>query len=59
MSTVLAIDQGTTATKAYRLASDGTFETIASIAHRQILPQPGRVEHDPEELLAAIRQCLR
>lgn len=58
MSAVLAIDQGTTATKAQRLWPDGSFDTVASIAHRQILPQPGRVEHDPEELLASVRQCI-
>jgi glycerol kinase len=54
----LAIDQGTAATKAHLLRDDGAFETVATIPHRSIMPQPGRVEHDPEELLAAIRQCL-
>src|SRR5262249_3099955 len=49
-TSVIAIDQGTTGTKAHRLRSDGAFETIASFEHRQIYPQPGWVEHDAEEL---------
>ncbi len=55
---VVAIDQGTTATKAHRLFPDGRFETFASIEHHQIYPQPGWVEHDPEALLANLRACL-
>ncbi len=55
----VAIDQGTTATKAHRLDPDGRFETFATVEHRQIYPQPGWVEHDPEELLAGIRACLQ
>lgn len=48
---VLAIDQGTTGTKAFTLDEDGTFLPVASFEHRQIYPQPGWVEHDAEELL--------
>jgi glycerol kinase len=43
---VVGIDQGTTATKAYRLGADGDFQQLCSIEHRQIYPQPGWVEHD-------------
>ena len=53
---VLAIDQGTTGTKIHRLFLDGKFETVARSEHRQILPRPGWVEHDPEELLRHV--CL-
>lgn len=52
--TVLAIDQGTTSTKAYLLDPEGGFRSVGSVRHRQILPGPGRVEHDAAELLAAI-----
>lgn len=55
---VVAIDQGTTATKAHRLSLDGEFQPLASLEHRQFYPQPGWVEHDPAELLANVRQCL-
>src|SRR5262245_47876804 len=49
-TSVIAIDQGTTGTKVHRLRGDGRFETLAGFEHRQIYPQPGWVEHDPEEL---------
>ena len=55
---VVGIDQGTTATKAYRLNAGGEFRQLCSIEHRQIYPQPGWVEHDPRELLASIEHCL-
>ncbi|MGQ0579068.1 MAG: FGGY family carbohydrate kinase, partial [Betaproteobacteria bacterium] len=55
---VVGIDQGTTATKAYRLSADGDFQQLCSIEHRQIYPQPGWVEHDARELLAGVERCL-
>jgi len=54
----LAIDQGTTGTKAHRLRNDGTFETLAGFEHRQIYPQQGWVEHDPEELAGHVEAAL-
>lgn len=55
---VLAIDQGTTGTKAFTLDDGGRFEKVASFEHRQYYPRPGWVEHDAEELLLHIRQCI-
>lgn len=55
---VVAIDQGTTATKAHQLFLDGTFQPMFSVEHRQHYPQAGWVAHDPRELLANVRQCL-
>lgn len=55
---VLAIDQGTTGTKLHRLYTDGRFQTLESFEHRQILPQPGWVEHDPAELIRHLDSCL-
>ena len=46
MKRILAIDQGTTATKTYTLDSDGHFDFCCSVEHRQIYPQPGWVEHE-------------
>src|SRR5271169_199858 len=45
-----AIDQGTTSTRF--IVFDGTGRTVALAQkeHRQIYPQPGWVEHDPEEI---------
>ena len=58
MTSVIAIDQGTTGTKAHRLRGDGAFETVASFEHRQIYPQQGWVEHDPEELARHVENAL-
>ncbi|WP_119301191.1 FGGY family carbohydrate kinase [Dongia deserti] len=57
-ASVIAIDQGTTGTKAHRLRSDGTFETIAAFEHRQIYPRQGWVEHDPEEIARHVEAAL-
>lgn len=56
--TILAIDQGTTSTRAVEVSPDGAVKVVASVEHRQIYPERGRVEHDPEELVANIRTCL-
>ena len=55
---VLAIDQGTTSTRALRVGDDGAAAIVATRKHRQIYPRPGWVEHDPEELIASILDCI-
>jgi len=55
---VLALDQGTTGTKVHRLDGENDFVTLATFQHKQLLPQPGWVEHDPQELLAHLRAAL-
>ena len=55
---VIAIDQGTTGSKAYRLDADGRFSSLGGFEHRQIYPQPGWVEHDARELLDHLRQLV-
>lgn len=54
---VLAIDQGTTSTRALRLEADGRSAITHVVEHRQSYPGPGRVEHDPEALLRNVRTC--
>ena len=56
---VLAIDQGTTGTKAFTLDEDGTFTKVSGYEHKQIYPQAGWVEHDAEELLKHISACIK
>jgi glycerol kinase len=60
MSLILTIDQSTSATKAVLFDARGKVLDKASRNHRQIYPQPGWVEHDPEEIwknvLAVIRE---
>ena len=55
---VASIDQGTTGTKSFTLDDAGNFRSMASIEHRQFYPHAGWVEHDAEELLGHVTQCL-
>ncbi|MEI4487803.1 FGGY family carbohydrate kinase [Frigidibacter sp. MR17.14] len=54
---ILVLDQGTTSTRALRLQDD-TLVPCFGAEHRQILPAPGRVEHDPAEILRNLRAAL-
>jgi glycerol kinase len=56
--TILAIDQGTTSTRALSVDAQGKVAITAVRKHRQYYPQPGWVEHDPEELIASIEACI-
>lgn len=58
MKRVLAVDQGTTATKTYTLDSDGRFAFCNSVEHHQIYPQSGWVEHNPETLLRNVEESI-
>lgn len=53
-----AIDQGTTGTRVVVFGEDGKHFSPAAIAHKQLTPNPGWVEHDPMEILRNIRTCL-
>jgi glycerol kinase len=55
---IAAIDQGTTSTRILVAEPGGKAAIASSVQHRQIHPAPGFVEHDPEEILAAIEACL-
>jgi glycerol kinase len=52
MNYILSIDQSTSATKAVLFNSDAKFVARANAEHKQYYPQPGWVEHDPEEIFA-------
>jgi len=53
MSLILALDQGTTSSRAILFDEAGRIQAAAQREFRQIFPQPGWVEHDPEELWSA------
>lgn len=59
---VLAVDHGTTSTRAIMFNHDGDICSVAQREHRQILPQAGWVEHDGVEVWAntrvVIAECL-
>ncbi|OWY38079.1 glycerol kinase [Xenophilus sp. AP218F] len=47
---VLALDQGTTSSRAILFNRSGDIVSLAQKEFRQIYPQPGWVEHDPQEI---------
>jgi glycerol kinase len=47
---ILALDQGTTSSRAILFDREGGIVSIAQKAFEQIFPQPGWVEHDPLEI---------
>ena len=50
MSFILALDQGTSSSRSIVFDQAGRIQAMAQREFRQIYPQPGWVEHDPEEL---------
>ncbi len=62
-SFVLALDQGTSSSRAILFDAEGQPVASAQLPFRQHFPRPGWVEHDPEEIwqtqLEAARQALR
>ncbi|HLT26373.1 MAG TPA: glycerol kinase GlpK [Zeimonas sp.] len=50
MRYVLALDQGTSSSRAIVFDAHGTIRSSAQREFRQIFPQPGWVEHDPYEI---------
>jgi glycerol kinase len=51
LANILALDQGTTSSRAILFDDKGAVRTIAQREFQQIYPQPGWVEHDPEEIV--------
>src|SRR5947207_900332 len=56
---ILAIDQGTTSTRAILFDGAGRARSTAQIELTQHYPQPGWVEHDPEEIWRAVAAACR
>jgi len=56
---VLALDQGTTSSRAIVFDQDGGPVAIGQREFRQIFPQPGWVEHDPKEIFVTQRDVAR
>ncbi len=47
---ILALDQGTTSSRAIIFDHNGSVVSVAQKEFKQIFPQPGWVEHDPNEI---------
>jgi len=50
---ILALDQGTTSSRAIVFDASGSIAAVAQKEFPQIYPQPGWVEHDPREIAAS------
>ena len=62
LALILALDQGTTSSRAIVFDENGTICAVAQKSLTQIYPHPGWVEHNPDEIwdtqLACARQAL-
>ncbi|GGJ06797.1 glycerol kinase 2 [Alicyclobacillus cellulosilyticus] len=56
---VMAVDQGTTSTRAVLVDRHGTIRGMAQEELRQYYPQPGWVEHDPVEIWESTLRVMR
>jgi glycerol kinase len=59
MHYILAIDQGTTGTTALLIDRDLVIRGKVTVDFPQHYPQPGWVEHDPEEIWFSVLQAIR
>ena len=53
MAYILSLDQGTTSSRALLFDDRGAVVSVAQREFTQFFPQPGLVEHDPEEIAAS------
>ncbi|WP_150306440.1 glycerol kinase GlpK [Planctomonas psychrotolerans] len=55
---IVAIDQGTTSTRAIVFDSSGSVVSVGQREHEQIFPRAGWVEHDPIEIWRNTREVI-
>src|SRR5438876_911809 len=55
---IASIDQGTTSTRILVVDREGRGKVVHAARHAQHHPHPGFVEHDPEELIRHITECI-
>ncbi len=55
---ILALDQGTSSSRAIIFDHDGTPVAVCQKEFTQYFPRPGWVEHDPEEIWASEREVM-
>ena len=56
---ILAIDQGTTSSRTIIFDDKGKIVAQAKIPFKQYYPEPGYVEHDPEEIYLTVCQSIQ
>ncbi|MGH9604178.1 MAG: glycerol kinase GlpK [Terracidiphilus sp.] len=57
MAYILALDQGTTSSRAILFDADGAIAAVAQHEFVQYYPEAGWVEHDPNEILSTQMSC--
>src|ERR1700689_638222 len=57
MAYILALDQGTTSSRAILFDAAGAIAAVAQKEFQQFYPQAGWVEHDPTEILTSQLSC--
>ena len=55
---IIAIDQGTTSSRAIVFDKGGSIVSTGQLEHEQIFPRAGWVEHDPQEIWRNTRQVI-
>ena len=55
---VLAVDQGTTSSRAMLFNHHGDVVRMSQREHAQLFPQPGWVEHDPVEIWRNVQAVI-
>lgn len=55
---ILAIDQGTTSSRAIIFDKTGSIVSVGQLEHEQIFPKAGWVEHDPMEIWNNTREVI-
>lgn len=55
---VMAIDQGTTSSRAIIFDKAGNIVSVGQFEHEQIFPQPGWVEHNPLEIWENVNKSI-
>jgi glycerol kinase len=58
MKYILALDQGTTSSRAVLISSNGDLHASCQKEFKQIFPSPGLVEHDPHEIWTSQASCI-
>ena len=55
---IMAVDSGTTSSRAIIFSHDGEIVSSSQREHEQIFPQAGYVEHSPEEIWTNAREVM-
>lgn len=59
MKYILALDQGTTSSRAVLIGENGELHATCQKEFKQYFPTPGWVEHDPQEIWSSQAACIK